>query len=405
MRMSTHIGVSEYGNAVKTYALLVYNPENVKKFIEMQPEVNPALSLLKKVGVDFFQAFNSAIEEAYKRTPLEKTQQPQTQQVSEGQNQQPITQSLQTSQTSQTQQPQQIPPNYLKGVGEAYGKSEIEAEEFAKKNALINLSEQLYVEVNSEAKLKDQLTQLIVNNQVKERFQSEYEKTIQSKTEFEFVDAIYKVVDRKVADGKYYVKAGAYVDSDVAKQTLEVLISLKIGNSLLNSKIIYTANKIVEKYEPLLVRYKFPPKVSEKLSTIISLIKNKYNLVRTLVNNINKIEIADKQSAIKVAQMISELDAMVIDIPDKLIDRERLRPYLDGIFVNFTGPSEAIVGEQVSISIKVNSNNVTPLKVSGDGVEAPDLVSLQEGVGVLSRIVNSTNAKFSVSLDGVISST
>ncbi|MGC8903252.1 MAG: hypothetical protein ACP5KD_07975 [Fervidobacterium sp.] len=59
----------------------------------------------------------------------------------------------------------------------------------------------------------------------------------------------------------------------------------------------------------------------------------------------------------------------------------------------------------MSISIKVNSNNVTPLKVSGDGVEAPDLVSLQEGVGVLSRIVNSTNAKFSVSLGGVVSST
>ncbi|MGB9614534.1 MAG: hypothetical protein ACPL3B_03415 [Fervidobacterium sp.] len=55
MRISTHIDVSEYGNAVKTYALLVYNPENVKKFIEMQPEVNPALSQLKKVGVDFFK--------------------------------------------------------------------------------------------------------------------------------------------------------------------------------------------------------------------------------------------------------------------------------------------------------------------------------------------------------------
>lgn len=398
------------GNIVKTYALLVYDPEDVKKYIQMQPEIDSAISSLSSLGVNFFGALNSVIEEAYKGTPLEsKPSEPSkpTDQV-----QQPI-QPTQPSQPSQPTQPisptspaqVNIPSNYIKGIGEAYGKTEIEAEESAKKNALSNLSEQLYVEVKSSAILKDQLSQLIVDNKVKEKFQSEYEKTIQTKTEFEFMDVVYKIVDKKAVEGKYYAKAEAYVDADVARQTFEAFVSIRLGNSLLASKMIYTAKRIVDKYEPILGKYKFPPRISEELSMIVGSIKNKYNQVSMMVNNVNSTKIVDKDSAIKVAQMINEIDAMAIDLPSELINRESLRSYLSDVKIELSGPSETIIGEQVTISVKVQPNTITLLRVIGENTENPDLISLKDGTTQLSGVVKSVNSKLTVTLAGIVSAT
>ncbi len=392
------------GNVLKTYALLVYDPEDVKKYIKMQPELDSVISNLSSLGVNFFGALNSVIEEAYKGTPFESK--PSELSKPTEQAQQPI-QPTQPNQPSQPTQPAQvnIPSNYIKGIGEAYGKTEIEAEENAKKNALSNLSEQLYVEVKSSTTLKDQLSQLVVDNKAKEKFQSEYEKTIQTKTEFEFMDVVYKVVDKRAVEGKYYAKAEAYVDAHIARQTFEAFVSIRLGNSLLASKMIYTAKRIVDKYEPILGKYKFPPRISEELSMIVGNIKNKCNQVSMIVNNINSAKIVDKESAIKVAQMINEIDAIAIDLPLELINREKLRPYLSDVKIELSGPYETIVGEQVTISVKVQPNTITLLRVIGENTENPDLISLKDGIAQLSGIVKSVNSKLTVTLAGIVSTT
>ncbi|MEN3042931.1 MAG: hypothetical protein ABDH59_06480 [Fervidobacterium sp.] len=390
------------GNNYKTHVLLVYDPEDVKKFLQTQPDVNQTISELGSIGIDFFGALNSVIDEAIRGTPLTASITEQVQQ----------TPSLQSSQTQSPQQQiplvqQSLQPGvkYMKGIGEAYGKTELEAEELAKKNALANLSEQLYVDVQAITRLKDQFMQVVISDEAKGKLQTEYQKTIETRSQFEFVDVIYKTIDKKTTGGRYYAKVEANVEEENAKMTFETYVSLKLASTLMDGKLPFSAKKILDKYEPMVSKYKFPPNMSQEIAVYISKVKSRYNEVESLIKDINSRRISDIKSAIEIAQLINRLDTLASDLPDGMINRENLRPFLKEITIDIVGPSELIIGEQATLQVKTNNPQVTLLRVINSKVDGQELLSLKDGNAVLSGIIKGTDSKITLSLGGIINTT
>jgi len=381
------------GNLVHTYVLLVYDPEDVKKFIEMQPDIQQTVNQLGNLGVDFFASLNSVIDQALLGTPLAPAvQTPQ--------------QPAQPTQPSQPTQPApSLPSNvsYMKGVGEAYGSTELEAEEVAKKNALTNLSEQLYVDVQTTSKLNEQLLQTISNNTVRETLNREYQKTIETKSQFEFVDVKYNVVDKKKdSSGKYYAKVEVLVEEENTKKTFETYISLKLAGTLLDSGMVFTAKGLLDKYEPLVSKYKFPPTISQEIALIVGRIKSKYAEIDGIVKNVKAKEIKDFNDVVQVVELLNALDAAASDVPDGLIDRERLRPYLKDVKIELSGPTEVLIGEQVSVEIRSSANAITSVRIINDNIDGPNIVTLKDGKAVFSGIVKAIDSKITVSIGGIV---
>ncbi|MCX7654682.1 MAG: hypothetical protein N2Z58_08435 [Fervidobacterium sp.] len=392
------------GNNYRTYVLLVYDPEDVKKFLQIQPDVNQTINELGSIGIDFFGALNSVIDEAIRGTPL-------TSNITEQAQQTPSSQSSQTQSPQLTQQIQPVQQSlqpgvkYMKGIGEAYGKTELEAEELAKKNALANLSEQLYVDVQAITRLKDQFMQVVIGNEAKGKLQTEYQKTIETRSQFEFVDVIYRTLDKKATGGKYYAKVEANVEEENAKMTFETYISLKLASTLTDGKLPFSAKKILDRYEPMVSKYKFPPKISQEIAAYISKVKSRYNEVDVTIKDINSRKVFDTKSAIEVAQLINMLDIIASDLPDGIINREQLRPFLKEITIDIAGPNELIIGEQATLQIKTNNSQVTLLRVINNKVDGQELVSLKDGNAALSGVIKGLDPKITLSLGGIVNAT
>ncbi|MFN6991221.1 MAG: hypothetical protein ACK4MM_00720 [Fervidobacterium sp.] len=414
----------------KVYALLIYDPENTKEFVKKLSDLDQAIQKISDYGVDFFKTLNSVIDLAIRGTPLESKQSNQSQPPSLSQPTSPASPSSPTSPSSppSTVSPPQpvnqpvnqtatsttlptppttsVPVNvkYMKGIGEAYGATELEAEENARKNALANLSEQLYVDVQSVAVLKEKITQVIMGSSVKERLETFYQRTIETKTQFEFVDVLYKVLDKRLSGGRYYAKVEANVDEQNAKTTFEIYVSLRLASNLVDGKLVYTAKSILDKYEPLIQKQKFGPKLSQEIASFVSKIKLKYNEVESLVKTINSIDVKDFKSPVKIAELTNSLDAIALDLPDNIISREKIRPFFKDVTIQVEGPSEVILGEQVTLKVRVNYQDINLLRTVNNNVEGQELVSLKDGQALVSAIVKSVDSKVTFSLGGIINS-
>lgn len=371
-------------------------------FLFLMPKEEPAGALDTSSAVktmeDINKVMSSSAGSTAPSTPSQPTQLTQSSQPSQG------TQPPQQPATSPVQPPAQLSSAYIQAYGEGYGKTELEAEEIAKNNGLKNLTEQLYVQVKTSAELKEKLTTVIQDGKVREKFESQYEKTIQTKTEFELTGVTYRLVERKQSGNQYYAKVQVYIEAEKAKQALEAYIAINIGKTLLDNKMVFTAKNIADKYEPLLSQNVFPPKISEELTSLISQIKSKYDKVQGLIKNINSAQVRDAQTAFDAADLVNQLFATVNDLPANLIDTEKLRPYLKDVKISLSGPKEVLLGEQVKVEVKVEPGTVKSLFVYGDNIETQDLVTLQNGTAVLSAIVKAPNSKLNVSLSGIVES-
>jgi len=329
------------------------------------------------------------------------TTQPAQPQQALQQTQNPQEQSQQQT-TSTVQPPLQLSNEYIQAFGEGYGKTELEAEEAAKNNGLKNLTEQLYVQVKTSSELREKLTTKIQDGKVKERFESQYEKTIQTKTDFELTGVTYRLTDRKKSGNQYYAQVQVYIDAQRAKQLLEAYFAINLCKTLVDNKMIFTAKSIVDKYEPLVASNQFPPKIAEELTNIIFQIKGKYERVQGLVKNINSTKVKDMQSALDTADLVNQLFAVAGDLPNGTIDTERLREHLKDVKIVVSGPKDVLIGEQVKLEVSVEPSVVKSLVIFGEEVETQDLVTLQNGSALLSAVVKSPTSKVIISLAGII---
>lgn len=188
------------------------------------------------------------------------------------------------------------------------------------------------------------------------------------------------------------------VDAENAKATFETYVSAKLAESLLDSKMIFGAKKIADRYDPMLQHYKFPPKISQEVGSALARVKSAYANIERMLKNINSQIVNDKRSALKVAGMINELEAYVVDLPDGVIDRERLRRYLQDVQIEIHGGDEAFLGEQIKLTVQTSDPEVLSLRVSGEKIEAPSLVNLRAGTSDFSCVVKAIDSKLTVSL-------
>uniref|UniRef100_A0A7V4KC48 LPP20 lipoprotein n=1 Tax=Fervidobacterium pennivorans TaxID=93466 RepID=A0A7V4KC48_FERPE len=369
-----------------------------------KPEVNqPDTSSAIKTMEDINKTISTATSPG---TAQEQVQPPQATQPS--QSSQPSSQPQQSQasvQISPVQPPAQLSNAYIEVFGEGYGKTELEAEEMAKNNGLQKLIEQLYVEVKSSAVLKEKLTTMIQDGKVKEKFETQYEKTIQTKSEMELLGVSYRTTERKKVGNQYYAKVQVYIEAEKAKQQLEAFLAIRLGKSLLDSKMIFSAKAIADKYEPLLSANTFPPKTAEELIQIVNDIRRRYDRVQNLTASINSARVTDKKSALEVANYLNELFSMVNDLPPGSVDVDKLTPFLNDVKISIKGPQDVLLGEQVKLEIFVEPTQVKSLWVFGEQVEAQDLVTLSDGNAVLSVLVKSSTSKVTVSLAGMVNAT
>lgn len=371
------------GILVAGFFILMPKPET------SQPE-NSALKTMEDI--------NKTISTATNPSTPQQSQQPQPSQPP--QPPQPSEPPKQSTGSFPTQPIGQVESAYLEVFGEGYGKTEVEAEELARKNGLQKLIEQLYVEIKSTAVLKEKLTTVIADGRVKERLETQYEKTIQTKSEMELLGVMYKTTDKKKVGNQYYAKVQVYIEADKAKQQLEAFLAIKLGKSLLDSKMIFSAKAIADKYEPILSTNLLPPKTTEELVQVVKEIKKRYEKVQNLILSINSTQINDSKTALEVAYLINELLSMTNDLPPNSIDTNKLKLFLTDVKITLKGPQDVLIGEQVKLEISTESN-VKSLWVYGDQVETQDLITLDDGRALLSVIIKSPNSKVTVSLAGL----
>jgi len=375
-------------------------------FLFLMPKQEAAKPLDTSSALKTIEEIDKAISTATSdstgsTTPTQPAQPTQQQPSQTPQNPQNQVQEPQQPATS-PQPPLQLSNAYLQAFGEGYGKTELEAEEIAKNNGLKNLTEQLYVQVTASTELREKLTTTIQDGKVKERFESQYEKTIQTKTDFELSGVTYRLTERKKIGNQYYAQVQVYIEAQKAKQLLEAYFAINLGKALVDNKMIFTAKSIVDKYEQLLATNQFPPRLAEELTNIVAQIRGKYERVQGLIKNINSSEVKDLQSALNVADLVNQLFAMVSDLPTETIDVEKLRKYLKDVKIVVSGPKDVLLGEQVKLDVRVEPSNVKSLVIFGEQVETQDLITLQSGTALLSAVVKSPTSKLSVSLAGIV---
>lgn len=364
-----------------------------------QPDTSSAVKTMEDINKTISTATSPG-------TAQEQVQPPQATQPSQSsQSSSQPQQSQQSVQISLLQPPAQLSSAYIEAFGEGYGKTELEAEEIAKNYGLQKLIEQLYVEVKSSAVLEEKLATIIQDGKVKERFESQYERTIQTKSEMELLGVSYRTTERKKVGDQYYVKVQVYIEAEKAKQQLEAFLAIKLAKSLLDSKMIFSAKAIADKYEPLLSANIFPPKTAQELVQIVNDIRRRYDRVQNLIASINSARVTDKKSALEVANYLNELFSMVNDLPPGSVDVDKLRPFLNDVKISIKGPQDVLLGEQVKLEIFVEPSQVKSLWVFGEQVETQDLLTLSEGTAVLSVIVKSNTSRVTVSLAGVVNAT
>ncbi|WP_372589553.1 hypothetical protein QQE94_04350 [Fervidobacterium pennivorans subsp. shakshaketiis] len=364
-----------------------------------QPDTSSAVKTMEDINKTISTATSPG-------TAQEQVQPPQATQPSQSsQSSSQPQQSQQSVQISLLQPPAQLSSAYIEAFGEGYGKTELEAEEIAKNYGLQKLIEQLYVEVKSSAVLEEKLATIIQDGKVKERFESQYERTIQTKSEMELLGVSYRTTERKKVGDQYYVKVQVYIEAEKAKQQLEAFLAIKLAKSLLDSKMIFSAKAIADKYEPLLLANTFPSKTAEELIQIVNDIKKRYDRIQNLIASINSARVTDKKSALEVANYLNELFSMVNDLPPGSVDVDKLRPFLNDVKISIKGPQDVLLGEQVKLEIIVEPTQAKSVWIFGEQVEAQDLVTLSEGTAVLSVLVKSNTSRVTVSLAGVVNAT
>jgi len=364
-----------------------------------QPDTSSAVKTMEDINKTISTATSPG-------TAQEQVQPPQATQPSQSSQSSSLPQQSQQSvQISLLQPPAQLSSAYIEAFGEGYGKTELEAEETAKNNGFQKLIEQLYVEVKSSAVLEEKFATIIQDGKVKERFESQYERTIQTKSEMELLGVSYRTTERKKVGDQYYVKVQVYIEAEKAKQQLEAFLAIKLAKSLLDSKMIFSAKAIADKYEPLLLANTFPSKTAEELIQIVNDIKKRYDRIQNLIASINSARVTDKKSALEVANYLNELFSMVNDLPPGSVDVDKLRPFLNDVKISIKGPQDVLLGEQVKLEIFVEPSQVKSLWVFGEQVETQDLLTLSEGTAVLSVIVKSNTSRVTVSLAGVVNAT
>jgi hypothetical protein len=369
-----------------------------------KPEVNqPDTSLAIKTMEDIDKTISTATGSGNSQERVQPPQITQSSQSSQSSSQ--PQQPQQSVQISPVQPPAQLSNAYIEVFGEGYGKTELEAEETAKNNGLQKLIEQLYVEVKSSAVLKENLTTMVQDGKVKERFESQYERTIQTRSEMELLGVSYRTTERKKVGNQYYAKVQVYIEAEKAKQQLEAFLAIRLGKSLLDSKMICSAKAIADKYEPLSSANIFPPKTAQELVQIVNDIRRRYDRVQNLTASINSAQVNDKKSALEVANYLNELFSMVNDLPPGSVDVDKLKPFLNDVKISIKGPQDVLLGEQVKLEIIVEPTQVKSLWIFGEQVEAQDLVTLSEGTAVLSVLVKSNTSRVTVSLAGVVNAT
>ncbi|MBT1247290.1 MULTISPECIES: LPP20 family lipoprotein [unclassified Thermosipho (in: thermotogales)] len=301
-----------------------------------------------------------------------------------------------------------IPYGFIGAFGEGISDSEGKSEEIARKEALRKISEQIFVEVKSNSTLYENLVQITDDEKVKEQIETKLESVIQTNVSIELVNVDFTLVDKRYENGKYYTKVLGLLDKDTALNIYKVYFAIKLGQSLLKDKMIYSAQRIVKEYEILLSQNKtqIPANMFSSLTQIVSEIKIKWEKVNELYRQLSQKEIKNTNEALKLLEGIDKIKEFSKDFPEnKLISlRKKAQPFLKDVVLKIEGPDKVSVGMRIDLTVKLTPNiDDIVLKVTSKNGDFPKNISLKNGKAILSGVVKNKNIEVEISLGGVIS--
>lgn len=301
-----------------------------------------------------------------------------------------------------------IPYGFIGAVGEGYGKTDVESEDIARKDALRKISEQIAVEIQTDTTLKQTLDQIIQDNEIKETAKTELENIIKTQTNIELVGVDFTLVDKRLENGMYYTKVLGLLDKEIALNTYRIFFALKLSQSLLENKMIYTAQKIVSEYEELLNKNKnkLPANMISNLTVVISHIKDNWSKVNSIYQELEKKEVNNLEDALRVLEGIDRIKDYSIDFPNDMINnlKEKVRPFVKNLEIEISGPNNVAVGMRVDLKINVNpsiTGNYV-FRVKANNADFPESVTIENGHGVLSGVVKDKNMWVELSLGEMI---
>ncbi|EKF50285.1 lipoprotein [Thermosipho africanus H17ap60334] len=301
-----------------------------------------------------------------------------------------------------------IPYGFIGAVGEGYGKTDVESEEIAKKDALRKIAEQIYVEIKSDSTLKENLTQIIENKQVKEKAETKLENIVNTTTDIEIVGVDFTLIDKRLINGQYYTKVLGLLDKETALFAYRTYFAIKIGQSLLEGKMIYSAQKVALEYEKLISenKDKLPANMVSELISTVSKIKKSWNDIIALYNDLENKEIKTVENALKLLEAIDKLNSQCIDFPQDKIEplKEKAKTFVKDIKITLNGPKSVSVGQRIDIFVELSpkiKGNYT-FSVKSKNAEFPEFITIKDGKGTLSGIVKDKDILVEVSLGNLI---
>ncbi len=299
-----------------------------------------------------------------------------------------------------------IPPGFIGGIGEGSSKSEGEADNLAKANALKQITEQLYVKLSSSQQIEEIAKTTQQKGMIQETYQSTYKKIIETTSLIDFVDVDYTYIDKRFQNNVHYVKVLALVDEDIAKTTVQCYIALELSEALIQSKMFFTAKSLVDYYDGMIKKYgtKIPATASAKLTKTIGEIRGKLQNITALVEQIERFEVKTFEDALKVSELLDRLQTLAVDLPDEFLvkQRERIRSSLKDVKIVIEGPQEVIVGQTVTVNIKVDPAITTTLRTVLKNIDGPESISVVNGEGLFSGVIKDIGANLEVTLAGIL---
>lgn len=201
----------------------------------------------------------------------------------------------------------------LIGNGEGNGRTQEEADQIARANALKAIAEQIYVQVDSAVKLKE----TVINVGYEELYESIYTKIIETTAKAELYGVSYTVVEAKRTQKDFYVKVKAEVKASDAFQNFKAGLLQAIIKTLRDNRLVFTAKYIldkegVENYNQVL------PNVGKLLSEK-NLVEKDYRKAAELIYLIKEKIIKTSEDILDVGSLFSELEAVAIDYPEELL--------------------------------------------------------------------------------------
>lgn len=293
----------------------------------------------------------------------------------------------------------------LIGIGEATARTRQEAEQIAQYRALKEITEKIYVHVETKVQLKETLVRTFGSE---DSYKVVYERVIETTARAELYGVTFTVLEIKNVEGNFYVRVRAEIKAADAFQNFKAGLLETMLRTLREMKFIFTAKQIVDKTKVEISSYNQSLPNVIKLQLEYSLIEMEYKKATELIYIVKNKQLRTQADIVDVGNLLSELETVAVDYISEDLLEVKYKVYDFAKTLQLRIRVQEYVWKDEAVVLRVSlpsflSLTEIPIKLGVRGREVhtrSDLIVLNSGQARIIVSIKGMNPKVSFSFGG-----